>query len=93
MTLIIEAIVAYAAIVGPALTAIFGLVFLFAKGIARVKGAAAEISSHEDIKQLVAENRSLRAELHKTNQSVRLLTDKIARIEGYSDAVLGDKEG
>lgn len=92
MTLIIETIVAYAAIVGPALTAIFGLVLLFTKGISRVKGAAAEISSHEEIKQLVAENRALRAELHKTNKSVRLLTDKIARIEGYSDAVLNDKE-
>lgn len=92
MTLIIETIVAYAAIIGPAITAIFGLVFLFAKGISRVKGAAAEISSHDEIKQLVTENRALRAELHKTNKSVRLLTDKIARIEGYSDAVLNDKE-
>lgn len=92
MTLIIEAIVAYAAIVGPAITAIFGLVFLFTKGISRVKGAAAEISSHEDIKRLVAENHALRAELRKTNQSVRLLTDKIARIEGYTDAIIEEQE-
>lgn len=92
MTLIIEAIVAYAAIVGPALTAIFGLVFLFTKGISRVKGAAAEISARDDIKQLVAENHALRAELRKTNKSVRLLTDKIARIEGYTDAILKDDD-
>ena len=92
MTLIIEAIVAYAAIIGPAITAIFGLVFLFTKGISRVKGAAAEISSHEDIKRLVAENHALRAELRKTNQSVRLLTDKIARIEGYTDAIIEEQE-
>ena len=92
MSGLMEIMIAYAAIIGPALTSIFGTAFLFRKGISHVKGAADDISQHDDIKKLAASNEELRRDLRETNKTIRLLTDKIAKIEGYSDNKLGKED-
>ena len=92
MTELIAIITTYSAIIGPALTSIIGAIILFLKGVKSMKKAADDISSHKEIQDLVNENKILQRELNETNRSVKLLTDKIAKIEGYSDTVLHNKD-
>lgn len=82
----------YAIGLSPAVAAVLGCIFLFAKGVATLKRAAADISKRDDIVELVKENKILRQDLAKTTRSLRLLTDKIVKIQGYSDELLNDKE-
>lgn len=88
----LETITIYAASIAPAITAFLGMVFLFIKGISKIKRAAADITRRDDIVKLAEENAELRRELCRTNKSLRLLIDKIVKIQGYTDFTLNDKE-
>lgn len=90
MTAIVELIVAYSAIVGPAITAIFGVIFLIARGVYALKKSAKEISDTTIIKEVSTKLDRLSRENHELTKANRLLADKITRIEGYSDATLGE---
>ena len=76
----------------PFLTSFFGSMFLYKKGISKVKDAADTITGRDDITRLVGENQALREEIRQANRAIRLLTDKITRIEGYADYILNEEE-
>lgn len=83
-----ETIMTYVALWAPSLVGVLCSVGSIIFAIAKVKDALTQLSAKQlatDVRELVAQNR----ELTRTN---KLLTDKIARIEGYSDALLNDKE-
>lgn len=83
-----EPIMTYIALWAPSLVGVLCSVGSIIFAIAKVKDALAQLSAKQlatDVRELVAQNR----ELTRTN---KLLTDKIARIEGYSDALLNEKE-
>lgn len=83
-----EPIMTYIALWAPSLVGVLCSVGSIIFAIAKVKDALTQLSAKQlatDVRELVVQNR----ELTRTN---KLLTDKIARIEGYSDALLNDKE-
>lgn len=88
----LETITIYAATIAPAITAFLGMILLFCKGISKVKGAAADITRRDEIVKLTEQNAELQRELARTNKTIRLLTDKIVKIQGYADFTLNDKE-
>ena len=83
----IEPIMTYIALWAPSLVGVLCSIGSIIFAVAKVKDALTQLSAKQlatDVRELVAQNR----ELTRTN---KLLTDKIARIEGYSDALLNDK--
>lgn len=83
-----EPIMTYIALWAPSLVGVLCSVGSIIFAIAKVKDALTQLSAKQlatDVRELVAQNR----ELTRTN---KLLTDKIARVEGYSDALLNEKD-
>lgn len=76
----------------PFFVSFFGSIIIHRKGIGSIREAVKDITNHEDIKKLAEENRQLREEVRQANRSVRLLTDKIVKIQGYSNLTLDGKK-
>lgn len=91
----IEMITMYAAMWAPALVAVFGTIFGVLKGVLTLKNALGDVRNTSEFKELASQLKAANEENARLNRSVRLLTDKIAHIEGYSDTKLSDtkKEG
>lgn len=83
-TIILE----YLALYAPALVSVLGVVALLIGGLAKVKTAIENLCADEVLSQLsvlIKQN----AELTRAN---KLLTDHLAKIEGYSDTLLGKED-
>lgn len=76
----------------PFLVSFLGSIVIHRKGICSIREAVKDITNHEDIKKLAEENRQLREDVRQANRAVRLLTDKIVKIQGYSNLTLDGKK-
>ena len=93
MTEIIEIIVEQLSIWAPAIVAVLGIVTTVLTAVNKMKTAVSESQSaietmknDKTIKELTSQLQKLASENARLNKSVKLLTDKIVKIEGYSDA-------
>ena len=100
MTEIIELLIEYAAIWGPSLVAIAGIIVSVITALSKIAGALAETKSavaalKEDatIKELTNELKKQASKNERLQETYNLLLDKITHIKGYTDIVLPkDKE-
>ena len=76
MEAIVALIIEYAAIWGPAIVAILGVVGAVIPALLKIKAAIAEFRQSDDLKQIVAELRRLYG----------LTLDELTKIKGYAEA-------
>ena len=100
MEQIIELLIEYAAIWGPSLVAIAGIIVSvvtalskIASAIAETKAAVASLKEDATIKELTNELKKQASKNERLQETYTLLLDKITHIKGYTDIVLPkDKE-
>ena len=83
MEVIVNYIIEYAAIWGPALTAIIGSVAIFIKAFAKIKDAVKEVKDEESIRDLKKEVEISNMLNRQTRDELRVLTEELARIKDY----------
>lgn len=84
ITAIIALLVEYAAIWGPSIVAVLGIVVSVVASLAKVKAAIEEFKQDKTIDNLRDEMTVIEAELKETNRQNALLLDELSRIKGYS---------
>lgn len=77
----------------PALTSCLAIFVALIPGIVKIKGALTEIKNSKEFAEVKTKLETVAAENQELIRCNKLLIDKIAKIEGYSDAVLPTKEG
>lgn len=93
----IEIIYEYIALWMPSIVGILGMVSMLLAAIFKVKDALHSLSSKEgemidSQKELVNKLSVLINENQELSRINKILTDKIARIEGYTDAIFSNEE-
>lgn len=99
MNEIIELLVEYAAIWGPSLVAIAGIIVSvitalskIAAALAETKSAVAALKEDATIKELTSELKKQARKNERLQETYTLLLDKITKIKGYTDIVLPPDE-
>ena len=93
---IISIIIEQASIWMPSIVAIAGIVVSVISALSKIgsaltdaKKAVAELKEDKTIKELVSELNAQAQQNKQLQEYVKLLTDKVAQIEGYSDTMRG----
>lgn len=93
---IISIIIEQASIWGPSLVAIAGIVVSVITALGKIgsalgetKEAVAKLKEEQVYKELVSELKTQAQQNKQLQEYVKLLTDKVAQIEGYSDTMRG----
>lgn len=84
----------------PTITSILAVVITVLKSRSNMKNTLknatvtlSEIKNDKSFKECVSELKKLSAENRELNRRIAILTDRIAKIEGYSDMVGGANDG
>lgn len=83
---IIDVVVAYVSIWGPAITAIAGVLITVAKAIGAVRKQITEIKEDTDFKDVKREVATVISENKELLRCNKLLLDELTKIQGYADA-------
>lgn len=83
---IIDVVVAYVSIWGPAITAIAGVLITVAKAIGAVRKQITEIKEDTDFKDIKREVATVISENKELLRCNKLLLDELTKIQGYADA-------
>lgn len=86
ITAVLALLVEYAAIWGPSIVAVLGIVISVVTSLAKVRTAVEEFKQDKTIDNLRAEMTTIEAELRETNRQNALLLDELSKIKGYSAA-------
>lgn len=86
ITAIIALLVEYAAIWGPSIVAVLGIIISVVTSLTKVKTAIEEFKQDKTIDNLRAEMTTIKSELRTTNRQNALLLDELLKIKGYSAA-------
>lgn len=86
MVEILEVLIANIAIWVPSLVAVLSVIGTVVGVCAKGAAAVQQIKESTEFAQLKASNAELTKAVQEQNRNIALLTDKIAKIEGYSDA-------
>lgn len=86
MEAIVALIIEYAAIWGPAIVAILGVVGAVIPALLKIKAAIAEFRQSDDLKQIVAELKKQGAENAELRRLYGLTLDELTKIKGYAEA-------
>lgn len=86
MAEILEVLIANVAIWVPSLVSVLSVIGAVVGVCAKGAAAVQQIKNSTQFAQLKASNIKLTKAVEDQNKSIALLTDKLAKIEGYSDA-------
>lgn len=87
MEAIVALIIEYAAIWGPALVAILGVVGTIIPAILKIRTALAEFKKSDEMKEIITLLKKQGAENAELRRLYNLTLDELTKIKGYADAV------
>lgn len=86
MEAIVALIIEYAAIWGPAIVAVLGVVGTIIPAILKIREALIEFKKSDELKQIVAELKKQGAENAELRRLYSLTLDELTKIKGYAEA-------
>lgn len=84
ITAVLAILVEYAAIWGPSIVAVLGIVVSVVTSLNKVKTAVEEFKQDKTIDNLREEMNLIEQDLRETNRQNALLLDELSKIKGYS---------